>query len=569
MYFIRNIKVDYRKRIKQSINFVLNNQLKDKNLWKKFVNVFRNKEDVCDNGWRCEFFGKMMRGACLVYLYTKDSELYEILENAVKDLLTTQDEIGRFTSYIDEFQGWDMWGRKYVLTSLIYFFKISNNKKLKDEIILALKKHADYIVTKIGPNDGQKDILDTSDFWGGLNSASIAETFIDLFRLTNDEKYLNFAKYVLSTGGCKDGDLIKLAFEGKLAPFNFPVTKAYEMMSFFEGCLEYYKVSGDEYYFKAFSNFIRKVKETDVTAIGCCGCTHELFDNSFLKQTEESNVHMQETCVTVTWIRILEKYYELTHELWCLDEIEKSTLNALYGSINKKHNKSYSLEDKKFVEALPFDSYSPLYMSRRGLAIGGYKTLGDGSHYGCCACIASAGIAIYPLLGVISTEKEIIINYPCDVSIKEEGLDIAIKGCYFKDEKISIKINKNLSNKLIKIRIPCYFKNVNFTCGNLNNGYLELNNINKCYISYNLELKIIELNNKILFTYGPLVLGQDNKINKEISLVSNEPKIKRIKNRKNEIVRFFIDNINFINYSSLCEDWDVKSMLTIWNDKRD
>ena len=34
-------------------------------------------------GWRGEYWGKMMRGACITYKYTQSSKLYGILENTV------------------------------------------------------------------------------------------------------------------------------------------------------------------------------------------------------------------------------------------------------------------------------------------------------------------------------------------------------------------------------------------------------------------------------------------------------------------------------------------------------
>ena len=42
-------------------------QLLDKKTWDKFVEVFTENSDDHDVGWRCEYWGKMMRGACLTY----------------------------------------------------------------------------------------------------------------------------------------------------------------------------------------------------------------------------------------------------------------------------------------------------------------------------------------------------------------------------------------------------------------------------------------------------------------------------------------------------------------------
>ena len=39
-------------------------------------------------------------------------------------------------------------------------------------------------------------------------------------------------------------------------------------------------------------NFVEKINETDVTIIGCSGCTDELFDHSAIMQTEYKDLQM-------------------------------------------------------------------------------------------------------------------------------------------------------------------------------------------------------------------------------------------------------------------------------------
>jgi hypothetical protein len=62
-----------------TVDFLLREQLNDPSLWKKFVQQYRDKLDGTDRGWRGEYWGKAMRGACLVYEYTKDEDFYNLL----------------------------------------------------------------------------------------------------------------------------------------------------------------------------------------------------------------------------------------------------------------------------------------------------------------------------------------------------------------------------------------------------------------------------------------------------------------------------------------------------------
>ena len=106
--------------------FIQENQLKDKNMWRVFVQQFRTDVDTATRAWRGEYWGKMMRGSCITYQYTKDKELFEILKESVLDMLTTQDELGRYSTYSieEEFNGWDMWSRKYVILGFLHFTEI-------------------------------------------------------------------------------------------------------------------------------------------------------------------------------------------------------------------------------------------------------------------------------------------------------------------------------------------------------------------------------------------------------------------------------------------------------------
>ena len=181
--------------INDKIHYVEDNQLLNPDQWATFVNQFRTQPDSADNGWRGEFWGKMMRGASITYQYTQNEKLYKILTNTVRDLLSTQDEQGRIATYSAnaEFKGWDMWCRKYVMMGLEYYYRICKDEALKERIVAALTKQADYILDHVGPaSEGKIPITDTSDMFGGINSSSILEPMLFLYRMTNEQRYLDF-----------------------------------------------------------------------------------------------------------------------------------------------------------------------------------------------------------------------------------------------------------------------------------------------------------------------------------------------------------------------------------------
>lgn len=86
---------DFSEITDTTARFVEENQLLDKELWISFVRQFEGTPDASNLGWRCEYWGKMMRGACLVYSYTKNPELLGTLSATVRHIMTMQDERGR------------------------------------------------------------------------------------------------------------------------------------------------------------------------------------------------------------------------------------------------------------------------------------------------------------------------------------------------------------------------------------------------------------------------------------------------------------------------------------------
>lgn len=430
-------RFDGKGRFGCDTDFIKRIQLYDVWTWKKFVEQFRtvgsdDKKGVhYHRGWRSEYWGKMMRGASLVCAYSRDDSLYRILTESVEDLLSTQDELGRITTYsLDyEFTAWDLWGRKYVMLGLQYYLEICRDEKLADRIVKAMCAHADYIMKFIGPADeGKTPINLATKNWGGLNSSSILEPYVRLYNLTGERKYLDFATYIVNEGGCSEENIFETAYADEKAPYQYAQVKAYEMMSCFEGLMEYARVTGIEKWREAAIRFGYQLLRTDVTVIGCCGCTHELFDFSAKMQTRPADdLIMQETCVTVTWMKVCHQLLRLTGDRVFADAIEQSFVNAYLGAVNTHQVVPAEWDDEYLDEEgpsevpsytlLPFDSYSPLTADRRGRVVGGVKFFRDNTYYGCCACIGSAGLGIVGRISVMEKENGLCMLYYIDGTV--------------------------------------------------------------------------------------------------------------------------------------------------------
>ncbi|MBQ8893100.1 MAG: glycoside hydrolase family 127 protein [Clostridia bacterium] len=437
----------------QAARFLQKEQLSDPALWSKFVETFRVQEDGENQGWRGEFWGKMMRGGALVCAYTQDPGLYQILTDSVKDMMTAAEPDGRVSTYTreTEFDSWDLWSRKYVILACEYYLEICKDESLKKEIIQFISRCADYIIDHIGP--GKKSITSASRSWYGINSSSILEPIVRLYKLTANPKYLDFATYIVEHGGAENINIFELAYENKLYPYQYGVSKAYEMTSCFEGLLEYYYVTGIEKYKTAVINYAQAVLDSEISIIGSCGVTHELFDHTRTRQTVRYDGVMQETCVTVTWMKFCSRLLELTGESIYADAMEQSFYNAYLGAFNTER-KECPYVYEKFIKKmgypryqptfLPLDSYSPLTPGKRGQKIGGSQILHDLSYYGCCACIAAAGVGVFLQKAVTADENSITVNFfengTAEAMVGETPVTLRMETAYPTDGKIRLTV---------------------------------------------------------------------------------------------------------------------------------
>lgn len=465
-------------------------QLLDRDLWKKLVDIFRRDNADGEFGtWKCEYWGKMMRGACFVYKTapTPDDELYSVLEETVRDLLTTQDELGRICTYTveNEFTGWDIWGRKYVMLGLIYFLGICRDGELYDTVLTALTAHADYITEKIGHGEDQREIAACSGAWDGLNSCSILEPFVLLFNLTKEPRYLEFSEYIASFGGTLHENYFKIALENKTPIASYGQPKAYEMISCFDGLAELSKITGNEDYRQAVINFADRLLKEETTVIGCLGCDSECLNHASVMQSDGGfiptmefkgeDIHiMQETCVTVTWMKFLWQLWRMTGDAKYMDAFEISMYNAMSAALKDEIDPN---ENGGII--LPVHSYNPLRHDIRSEIVGGQQLITENSLYGCCVCISSAGFALDTLAAAgHDSNGTIYLNLYRNGRITLGDAVLDIKTAYPLSGSVNITVSSSEGEKNLALRIPEWAGQsdvaVNGDTRTVRSGYCEL-----------------------------------------------------------------------------------------------
>ncbi|MBN2580804.1 MAG: glycoside hydrolase family 127 protein [Pirellulales bacterium] len=232
-----------------------------------FVQMFRTGRGSSAHG---EMWGKAVRSGAMFYRYRQDPELKRILQQTVADLLTTRRENGSIScteiANQPDSLGGDLWERKYVLLGLEAYYRFVE----KDPAVLqAMIDEADSTIAQIGPPPKTR-IVDQGWSPNHIESSTILEPMVRLYNMTGHRRYLDFAKYIVEEeGGAKGYNVIQEALDGKdPEQIGGPYPKAYEMMSLFEGLVEYYRVTGDPRWKQAVLNLYQKIRKLEITIVG-------------------------------------------------------------------------------------------------------------------------------------------------------------------------------------------------------------------------------------------------------------------------------------------------------------
>jgi DUF1680 family protein len=217
--------------------------------------------------------------------------------------------------------------------------------------------------------------------------------------------------------------------------------------------------------------------------------------------------HYQETCVTVTWLKLTGQLLRLTGEAKYADEAERTYYNALLSSTSG-HGTSWA-------------KYTPL----NGQRLAGSEQCGMGLN--CCEASGPRGLFNIPQQMVTATRQGIKVNYFADGSfkLKTAGSDVTLIQHTTYPKSGSIEMELSLSKPAeteVAIRIPGWSKSSKLSINgeaieNLQPGtYAKIKrswqNGDKISLELDMRGRVIETlspAHSIAIMRGPIVLARD------------------------------------------------------------
>jgi len=278
--------------------------------------------------WIGEHIGKWMHAATLAFSYTGDEKLRERLDYAARELMAAQEADGYLGTYTPDKRfglyyavaDWDVWSHKYCILGLVTYHQYTGSKEALD----AARRAADLLGRTFGK--GRQSIIEAGTHVG-MAATSVLEPIVLLYRLTGDEAYLDFARYIVSAWDEPGGPRVleSLTLAGTVN--TTADAKAYEMLSNLVGLCELARATGDRRYLVPAQNAWEDITRNQLYITGTASSGERFRAPHVLPNAPSFDVG--ETCVTVTWIQLSSQLLRLTGDAKYADELERSYYNHM------------------------------------------------------------------------------------------------------------------------------------------------------------------------------------------------------------------------------------------------
>lgn len=299
-----------------------------------FSEESRNKNDK--NDWYGEHAGKWLYSTALAVERNDDGDLKQLLLQTANYLVGTQERNGYLGTYsparritnknaTTHSTSWDVWNMSYMVLGLLEVNKYFPNEKY----VVAANKTGELWLKTFG--EGKADITNYGTR-KGMSATIILEPVVELYKLTKNQRYLDFAEWIIRKIEEKEGFRIISESLKKTDAENIGDGKAYQLIWNLTAIAKLYQITNNSDYLKAVENCWQNIADFHLTESGgpWGGIGKHL--ECFNKKGYWSPYGFIETCSTMAWIQLNRELLRITGQAKYAQEIEKSVYNALLGA---------------------------------------------------------------------------------------------------------------------------------------------------------------------------------------------------------------------------------------------
>lgn len=303
-------------------------------LIKMFSVEERRKNSTTD--WYGEHGGKWLYTTALAVQRTGDQALKDLLLKTADYLVSTQEPDGYLGSYSPELRitnkesklhkrSWDTWALSCMVMGLLEVDKYFPNPRYRTAAV----RIGELLLKTFG--DGSNNITNYGTRYG--YSATIAlEPVVELYKVTSDKRYLDFAQLIVKQVEEKEGLRLIASMLNDRDVETVADGKAYQIIWNLTGLAKLYEITGTADYLKAIEKAWQNIRDFHLTITGGpwggIGKHKECFNTKGFWDP----YGFIETCSTMSWIQLNKQLLHLTGQAKYAQEIERSAYNALLGA---------------------------------------------------------------------------------------------------------------------------------------------------------------------------------------------------------------------------------------------
>ncbi len=399
--------------------------------------------------WRGEFWGKLMLGTARVADYLQDPALTQFVVAECHRLMQYQDADGYLGSYADKENVWipadakpamskvygwntvwNIWNRKYAIWAMLMAYKTTGDKA----ILASVERQTNQLIDMMHRLKlplfvtGQPEKV-------GLPSMSILKPLLMLYTETGNRKYLDYAREMLpdwdrADNACpnffRNADRTDPLHTWYPDPHRWG--KVYEMLSCWDGLLEYARVTGDARALETVKKLRENVNRTELNVLGSAG-----FADQFHGAASQPNA-TTEVCDAIHWIRLNLDLFLMTGDKKYCDAIELAYFNAFLAGIYR-------------------DGTWSMFLVRGATRHNHDRQCGYAYNHCCANNVPRTWMDMAEGTVTVDAAGTYHVNFYQDATVTLDGVTFEISGNYPVSNVVRVKASKDVA---LKFRKPAW-----------------------------------------------------------------------------------------------------------------
>jgi len=282
-----------------------------------------------------EHAGKYLEAAALSWAFTGNDDVRALMDHFAQSLIDAQLPDGYLGTYSDDqrWTSWDVWVHKYNLAGLLSYYSVTGSQPALE----TCRRVGDLVVRTFGDSPGQRDILQQAGAHMGMAATSVLEPMCRLYRFTGEQRYLDFARYLVRSYDRPQGPRIITSLIQSGSVRQTANAKAYELMSNLIGLIELYRLTGERAFLEPALIAWRDIASRRLYLTGTTSSGEYFRDDFDLPGEEASNVG--QGCATVAWLQLNWHLLRVTGEARYADQIERTVYNQLLAAQDPRNGR--------------------------------------------------------------------------------------------------------------------------------------------------------------------------------------------------------------------------------------